>query len=989
MKHALGAASFALLILSAGCHLERAPDPQSGLGPESRVVAPVLDDEVGGLFVDEDGTWVFLTDDSARLDSYERGQVVGFGEVDAANRHLFGVLARQPWGLRLQRLDSEPVESRGRGSLIPLNGFDRETGARWGFCAGSGPPDDVACLNEAPPGTRWRLYPLDEARLVVDETKGSQRAPVLPIELKGIVAVGALGIDVIGDTDGDWLAVPTRPMPRPTHPRIVVEPSCGDGWADEALDATWIVAEVESVDHPVATASEAYRLGADALIACNDNVTRIAVPGLFRRQVTVPGKDYAIGPLLAARPIDLRRTNSRVSRLVARLGAAISTGDWTSADYWNERLARTIRSREIDRILVDTMATVAAGSRPEAAAYTGRYATRLEWNPRTSPGWLFGMATVEQALGNTKQAIVRSGKIRDALDRSGNDLLRGWFVYFLAANEAAARQSAGDAFETLEPHPLFRLLATATFGARNGATRHLAALDRQFTDANASALHDALNGESIPLECGTKCAPDVYGRIWASGVADATDLSRVPRIALRPGYALSDEAGATTLDDARRLLALYPLLDEAEQHQALERFVDATTKWVDSACTPTIEQTEAALPEDLRDLRRYGIDAALRMSDWESHPIDATVAWLAIRGVPAACASTTELFSVSRELAENVGSASVPAQFLELHLKKSPDDELPRVLELAARFATEYERGDRCMRWNLALASALAGAHRLEDAHPWMEATARCDVADRKLIDLVAAYLNFERTTRVSADFGREVRRDIARVIHARIEGDPCVGTRTLDYDLASELPAELRALVTRLQFEPRQSTDELSVVTASDQVATARENLADSLAHLDARRWSEAAKSLGFAADRFESVDHEIGLARTRWLDQFLFSGERPRIAAGETDPKKSLPKELWKEDVPLTEIAAQPGASAELRLAVALLRSDQRVLGAVPTESVAHRDALCVAREPAPDDPVVLDRRDGVLQPVRARPTAEPEKAPAKKAERKPKSD
>lgn len=968
MKSLNAAVCVAMLACFVGCHLEGAPDPKAGLGPRTQVVAPVIEDQLGMLFVDDDGTWVFRTDDPARVESYERGQVVAFGDIDTADRHLFGVIAKHNWGLRLQRLDSERVDDRGSGSLIPLNGFDHETGRRWGFCAGSGSPAEADCLRESPPGTRWRLYPLEEARLVVDEVPmaSRKRAPVLPVELIGLVAVGTLDTDVLGDVRGDWFAVPTAPLPRPTHPRIAVDPACGESLiGGPSLDATWVVAEINDPEHPIETSSEAYRLGADTLVDCDAKNVRISVPGLYRRRLPVPGQDHAVGPLLAAGHIELRRGSVDTARLVARLGGAIATGDWASADFWNERLARHASTRTIDTVLVDSMASVAQGGRPEAAAYTGRYAIRLDWNPETSPAWQFGMAAVEEALGNKKNAIVRATKIPDAIDRSGDDVLHGWFAYFWALGELTNRDTVGETLEALKDHPEFRMIATATLARRTGGERSLDQTRQDFVDAGAGALHDALAGRDVAMSCDRKCAPDVYGRIWAAGSVEPQALSRVPRIDLRPGYRLGERPeGEAPMKTAARLLAVYPLLDEADQRETLQQMVDATLAWTDATCSPTLETPSEQPADDLTTLRRLGVDAALRMTDWKSHPIDATMAWLAIRGVPAACSSTAELVARSRELADNIGSASVPARFLELHLKKTPDERLPNVLAGAASFATDFERGQRCVDWNLALAAGLAEARRFEDARPWLEATARCDVIQRETIDLVAAYLNFERTAAISSDFGRKVRARLARVVHASVADDRCVATQSLKYRLTPELPETIRGLVARLDFEPRPTEGELQVVTATDQVATALENLQDTSKRLDAREWVDAAKSLGWARDRFETVEHEVGLARVRWLDEYLFGGEQERVASGAVKPEERLPGVLLEKKAKFSEVAAAANAPAALRLAHALISSDADAIAKLASKDIVHREELCAAPSPRPEGSIVLDRREGVLR-------------------------
>ena len=955
----------ALVASLSACRIDVAPDPSAGLGPTARVLAPVLNEEIGALHLAADGLWAFRPKEKSRLATYEVGQVVAYGDVEEQSRHLFAVTEKHSWGLSLQRLDVDPVEQKGEGAFVPLSTPDANSGDRWGYCVGSGDPATSDCLEKARPGTRWYIYPLNEAdRVVVTrERRPNATAPPrhLPVPLVGIVAVGALGTDAhLGEVPARWLAVPGPVLPRPTVPRIAVHSSCRDTVADpRALDAAWLFVDTKPADHPVQVSAAAFEHGTDAFVACESGRARLWIPGLYRRRVDVPGRGFSAPPFLAAGPQDLGTARAEIVRLAARLGSAISTGDFATADYYAERLSRTSNAREVDELLLRSMPAVADGGRPEAAVALGLHATRQEWNAENSAPWVWGMSIAEDTLGAANRAIVRTQTLSEVLDRSGDDLMRGWFVYFWAVEELKKRESAGEVLNTLEAHPLY-LLAVRADAARRGGAEGFASLEPEFDRHGARPLLRALAGEDVALPCeGALCVPDVYGRIWAAGHADPLALSRVGKIDLRPGYRVPEQ-----IDDPmaalRTVLAAYPLFQDDDRNAAVDEATQAATQWVGTRCLSGEDATA-----EISALVRLGIDAALRMEDWQTHPFDATMAWLAIRGIPAACESPDSLSERAAELAENVGSATVPAELLSLWVEHSSGDALRRVLDLGAKYAAKYERGQRCMDWNLALAVANVRASRFDDAAERVDATAACRASDRFEVDLVSAYLNFQRTSTISPDFERRVRERLALVVHEKPDATPCFGAGQLDYHLLPSMSETVAELVRRLPPTPTPPDDELRVVTASDRLSNARESLVEVAQHLDAGRAVDAAKALGHAAESFDALGHAVGRSRVRWVDQTLFGGRATEVAAGQLEPKNALPPTLRKKT--LSQALADAKPSPDLELAHAILTGDETKIRAL-TDAPSARSTFrrfCEAPDERPSG-TVIDRGTQGLEKI-----------------------
>lgn len=941
-----------LAVAASACRIAAAPDPSSGLGPVAKVFAPVVDEQIGQLFTEPDGLWAFRTTQTSRSDAYEVGRLVVFGDEEEKARHLFAVIDRYEWGVRMQRLDADPVAGRTEGTLFPITQLDAATGKRWGFCAGDGALSAAECLGQGPPGTRWRIYELEADTLVISER--NEDRGTLPIELRGQVAVGPFGRDVLAiEPPTRWLAVPgANAFRRPTRPRIVVANGCELGSEHrDALDAQWIRADIKAPKDPLQTSSEAVRLGADALVWCDKAGARVAVPTLYRPRIVVAGRDFELPPMFGVRPVEIGAGARPATDFIARLGAALATGDYATADYVAEQLARRFDfKRPLDRVLVDSMSAIADGGRPEAAARMGLWSTRLQWNPKNSAAWQIGMASIEASLGNRQAAIARTAGLTGVLDALGDEERGAWVAYFWAVSQIRARGATRD---YLEPFENFRPLVLAA--RAQAATDNVDALRGEFESAGAMDVWAALAGTITPLKCETdNCAADVYGRLWMGGDVPAAALSRVGHTHLRPGYK-PRESSKDALVTLRDLVAVYPLVDDDLTNDVLQAATDSAVAWVRATCDT------AGHDDALRELREVGIDADLRTPN--PRPMDATMVWLATRGVTAACGDTPTLASASVDLADEIGVATVPAELLALHIDRAAGGDLLNVLETATSFAIEHEHGDRCATWTVALASAYADAGEFERARDWIQNAARCDVTERQSIDLVSAYLNFQRTSTTSADFGTATRDALRALAHVDVPKDACVGVRELDYKLIGALPDTERTLARRLQIPPAKPNESLSLVTADDRLNIAREHFADVIAALDVRDFPKAAGSLEHARSSFEGVGHEIGIARVRFLESLLFAGNAKGIAKAEVKFEKIGFEPLRKKGV-FTELAT---TNADAKLALALLRDD--VATAQPLVKTARNSkSLC---EPSPRKMrnVLIDRVDGELQNTRPR--------------------
>lgn len=957
----LCSAACATLLLAASCRLATPPDPSAGLGPHVQVFSPVISEQIGELFVQSDGLWAFRTPDEARAKSYKPGSLVAFGDLDERQRHLFVVVETAAWGVRFQRLDIDPVQSKTSGALIPLAALDLQTGARWGFCAGDGELRTAECLSQAAPGTRWWIYAVDpEGRVVVGDVR--DKSATLPVELYGQITVGPLGRDLIARrAPKKWLAVPSAPGPRPTRPRIVVDPGCTNVGSPhrDALDAQWISAKVNGPKDPLQVTSEAVRLGADALVWCDGAQPRVAVPTLYRPRMDVVGRGFSLPPMLGSNVIDVPAASSATADIIARLGAALATGDFATADYLAEAAAREFGAqRPMDRVLVDSMAAIAHGGRPEAAARMGGWATRLQWNSENSAAWQIGMTSVESALGNRKGAIARTAGLTDVLDRVGDESRRGWVAYFWAIEEISVRGAAQEYLKPLEPHRGLSLAGRAAVARASG--KSLDGLRAEFEQAGGLDAWSALADDLAPLKCEADvCASDVYGRLWMGGAVDAESLSRAGRSELRAGFAPRplDKDPIASVTNA---VAVFPIVDESRSAALLESATAATIQWARGACGPK-PGADLERKARLARLRAVGEDARLRTD--EPGPADLTIAWLAAGGVEAACAKTSELARLATELAEDVGVSTVPTQLLALQVEQAAPDTMLTTLRAAARFAATYERGDRCAVWTVALAGAYADANDFDNAQEWIGQATRCDVSQRQSVDLVSAYLNFQRTSTASADFDDATRAKLRHVTHLDVPKNACVGTLSLDYTILPALPADVQTLAARLRIPSVESGDDLSLVTANDRLTSARDHLKDVATGIDARSFKEAATSLRHAAQAFETVGHEVGIARVRWLDRLLFGGQ----AAAMADEKVTFAAvgfAALRKKGTLSEQAAAGGADANL--ARLLMLDDPAAAKLGSAASSADRAVLCELG-PRHMRGVAIDSVDGRLETLR----------------------
>lgn len=958
---------FSALAIAAAtsCAIAVAPDPSSGLGPPATVTSPLADEAIGTLFPTSDGTWAFIPRELARSKAFKPGQIAAFGEDPEDPRNLFGVVEVTPWGVSLQRLDAEPPSDARGGVLVPLAQGDADTVAQWGYCIGSGPLADSSCVAKFSASTggtlgdgrRWSIYPTDRDGVLKIDAKPSS-SPTLPIHLVAQVYRGELGESSVGgELPAHWLAVPTMAqVARPTTPRIAVAPSCSasNGW-DIGLagksNADWFKAEITPPKNTVQVSSEAVRLGADALVWCDGQDVRVAVPALFRPRIAVSGRDFDAPPLLGAKIHTVGKRNADAVGTIARLGGAVSTGDWASADVLAEQLVRTFGStRPVETIAVDTM-TAVAEARPEAAARLGQWATRQQWNQANSAAWQLGTSRVEANLGKRKESITRTADIVDVLQRGDSDA-RVFMTYFGLRPRLTAGARGRDATNALVDAPELQLLARAV---RSLDAPNFATLSSEFADAGATPLFEAMAGTIAPLRCDANaCAGDVYGRLWASGTLPAAALTAVGRVDLRPGYrGAATSAELPPLDQLAAHVALAPLLDEEDAARNEEQATAALVAWAHGDCAG-----------DTATVRAIGRESARRADEDDAR----LLRWATSSALDAACADAAALTAAVGELGEVAGRNDAPLALWEHKIAQSTTNTLA-VVEGAAAFASTHERGERCATWTTALAAGYLQAQRADRARHWVEQSLRCDVEDRSDIEFLAAFLNFQHTTTTLADFGPQTRQRLRHAVHTTPTSS-CIGLDPIGYDVAQDLPDATRAIIARLDIPAAPPSSELTLVTANDRLRHAREDMAKLVAQLDAREFVQASETLGHALATFQSLSHEVGIARVRWVDEVVFGAKARDIARGELTFNEVGHAALRRDGV--FSAREEP----ELRAAAALLQTTD----AATLPSLQQWPARATLCELAPRETpgLVLDTVDGKLKDVRNIGELEVELAP-----------
>lgn len=942
---------FALIGLLSSCQWAIPPDPAEGMSKPIQIVAPVLNENLGALFLTDEGLWAWRPE-SKKKDrvGLETGQVVVFGDLEETRRHVFAVVDTFDWGAILQRLDSTPIAARTSGSLVPLSGLGFQTAKRWNFCTGFGEKvDENGCIQDGSAGMLWDVYPLKSSeRLLTREAD----APSMPIPRAQLVWSGATQIihGSLPDEAAGWLAVPASISPRPPLPSVLVSPECPKY---EFADIR-VVRAVNSGRDILSSTSTAYQHGVDAIFHCNADEITAVLPVLFRRTLPATERRLAIPSMLSIEPLEIEVKPSKASDVI-RAYAYLGAGDAASADYYLERAID--RMDDSEEFGVRSMDVAASVGRPEVAVRRGRQATDSSWNREANPFWQLGLAHVLRALRMTGEFNEKITQIPSAASSAGEANFSGWLAWI----ELRRKLDAGAPPRNVGLDELLDRTSSPDFGVwrtafkfevlRRREIADIETLKEELDEAKASALYNAFVEPTEPRRCDEDCRLDAYGRTWPrlatlDPAARLEVAERAPWASFTPGYDLkvdleSMESGFDAGQKTRFWAATLGFLTEENADIARQKMIDAVVALA-SNCDPTSLDEVA--------LAARAIEASITGDDDES------TRWLGTTGLVTACRGLEALGEAAATYPRSMGPDAPSALYAAL-LARAADAELyRRTLLAAARYGSEHERGPRCEHWNLSLAAAAAQAGRLEAAGTFASAAAECRTSEFATTEsVILAFLNFERTRSISRDFSKEVIEEVEELVHQRLPEGACAGLLPLRYDILSRLSPEVRETANRLQLV-RKPIEDLDLVKASDSVTEARKALTSAQKALSERRPGDAWNALRTAREGFGKVRHLPGLALTDFLIESAFGDEYDE--AKDSKPREAEARRKWN----LRHGAFQEleGNSPSESIFIAWVQGGRDAMEARVNETGEKPEGLCNApeiTEPRPDTNIVFE--------------------------------
>jgi hypothetical protein len=901
--------AFALSLFSSGCGWAQYPDRDEAVaGPFEMASGPGgdSDDDDRKLFVLPDGLWAYL---GPAPDGLEAGDLAlaGSGGRGSGSMHLFGVVSRHGWGIRLQRLDAAPFDGAKGGTyrLRPVGDATRieqyPIGSLRVCLVRPGEVADASCVTDAPAGTRWDLYPITkDGSLPVERVPGAMPVPRAGLLHRGGDASPIQPIGTHRRGAARWVAVarPTASRP-PPDVSVTVDADCRSSFdGGEGFGLRVDEADVPSRDHPLYVEETAYRLATDALLDCDEGTASARVPTLFRPVLsTVRGT--TIGPAaLGRRAIPLESANEAYRRRVSAALAYLAAGDPVIADYALERAARTGSGIDNDRLMVGGMQVAAAAGRPEAAHRRGHEAGTAAWNRDNNPGFLLGRAAAHAASGKQREYFSTRESAREAADRRDAPRLEAWLEWADTMRRATGGELDGDKLARLAddfegPKPsLWRAAIRLISVRRDVAATGLSLRPLPPKRKDIPEIRAALEGGEVARSCSgpDTCRLDGYGRrlaglITSSGIADEQKLVdrilRMGRLEFQPGVEAS-LAG----DAAGRHLSLPHLAALATHLGASEssRFDNLlTTRLVERlADTRTCEASGSDL---LR--RQIALEAAagpdatgrLRLLDWWYNGRGA----VACRNAPEAAASLVALSSEN----ESVRRFLTPL-FPVLVDRAESNEDRRAVVERAAEFTRKQGRAGLCKRWRLALAAGAAASGNHREASSQIEAAVSCGADEKhdRTESLVIAYTGFLRSAAFPRKTNTELLPTLDRMVRRRVE-DACVGLAAPQHRFTEALPDEIARLAGKLTSPRAESGGMLTISSSRDRLRAGLDRLEEAKRAAREGDFETAEKRLADAGENFRDLTHAPGLAQVKFLESVV---SRPDEGAdSEADSEKT----------------------------------------------------------------------------------------------------
>jgi hypothetical protein len=884
---------FALSVSTIGCGWAQYPDrDQAVAGPFEIASGPGgdSDEESRNLFVLPDGLWAYL---GSPPDGLEPGDltIAGSGGRRSVSMHLFGVVSRHGWGLRLQRLDAAPFDAAKGGTyrLRPVGDARRieqyPLGSLQTCLIRPKQVGESSCVADAPAGTRWDLYPIDKnGSLPVERITGAMPIPRAGLLHRGGESTPIRRIGTRRRGAARWLAVARTTASRPPPDvSVTVDVDCSSSLdGGDAFGLRVDEADVPARDHPLYVEETSYRRATDALVACDDGITTARVPTLFRPALsTIRGT--TIGPAaLGRRAIPMERANETYRRRVSAALAYLAAGDPVIADYALERAVRSASGIDNERLLVGGMQVAAAAGRPEAAHRRGHEAGSGAWNRDNNPEFLLGRAAAHAASGKRREYFSTRESAREAADRRDDPRLEAWLEWADTMRQATGGVIDSDKLARLAEDfegpraRLWRAAIRLLSVRRDVDTARLSLRPMPPERTGVPEIRKALDGGDIARTCDelASCRFDGYGRhlagVFTSDEA-ASDQAlvgrvlRMGRLEFQPGVGtlLASNAAGRRLS-LPRLAALATHLGASDSSTFDELLSRRLVKRLDD--TRTCEASGAPL------LRRQialeaagGADATgrLRLLDWWYNGRGA----VACRNAPEAAASLVSLSSEN----ESVRRFLTPL-FPVLVDRAESNEDRRAVVERAAEFTQKQGSARLCKRWRLALAAGAAASGNHREASSHIEAAVGCGAGEQhdRAESLVIAYTSFLRSAAFPRKTNTELLPTLDRMVRRRVE-DACVGLASPQHRFTEALPDEIARLAGKLTSPRAESGGMLSISSSRDRLRAGLDRLEQAKQAMREGDFEKARGRLASAGENFRDLTHAPGLAQVRFLESVV----------------------------------------------------------------------------------------------------------------------
>jgi hypothetical protein len=886
------------LVMGAACQpWALPPRAEDALMAPITVRRPLGQGALGQLSLLQDGSWALVRDKEAgSAFKLTRGQLVHIVRADTAPdeqppRHLMVVTQTPSWGALLQRLDAQPIPDSAPVYALPRE--DQGAVRFPGACEGQGDPTADPCLAQAPIGTRWQLWPLDNQRHVPLQPRVDD-ALRLDAPRRGIAQRDAAGVRYWAGMSAQdlprWIAMPFDGRRAPPPAPLYAAQACGELTTELSQP---VEGRQPADDHPLTVEATSYDTLADVFVRCGeDGEVRAMVASLLRPPL-VTGAGERLGPSVLGHEALVVQGGRLTASLVVDMLGALARGDAELADLFGERLLHHLHTSDGVEEAASKMAQlVAAAGRPEAALRIGYIASERRWRRDGDVRWQLTQIAVWAALGRMREAAAAERDLEVMLGRRTADPSLMPWLYWRSIREQLARGQRVD-LQQPDLRWMLALRLLEALGSRERLDAQPAIEQETLTSESArvgaATLWEAvLSGQPAPAPCPAQSCPlDFYGR-------------RLSVLLTKPSQA--------ALDQVRRIgrLGFWPWTLTAQpalsRDMSLPDAVALSLVATLSGDTPPDDAFIARLDDTATDpARRAALCSAASRAVWASaQPLHPDLVWLVSIGLPAICAQhPTMIEEVAAHLSSPGAGGPVVWSALRAWLLAAPS---PTRLTAAIQLArAQRSAGDVCARLSLALAAAQLDAQQIEPALISLEQAMSCPgerpAALAGELDAMRWLAQFERggadtgATPAAQELLRRARQASAAKLPTR-----CAALFDVRLEPAAVLSPWSAAIVATLTLPLQES----ALLTVRRMEADAVSYVREAAALLDKGDLVTANQRLATARGLFERIGYTGAQAR---LDLIARGLTPPALA-----PRRGQPAPPALSAAALADLDAQP---------------------------------------------------------------------------------